>query len=287
MLHGWKVVVVLPAYRAGRTLRRTYDSIPVDVVDEIILVDDASDDDTLAIARELGMTVFVHTQNLGYGGNQKTCYSEALSSGADIVVMVHPDYQYEPRLITAMAAMVASGVYDVVLGSRILGSTALAGGMPPYKYFANRVLTLIQNLLLGSKLSEFHTGYRAFSRGALESLPLLANSDDFVFDNQVLAQAIALGMNIGEISCPTRYFPDASSINLSRSIRYGFGVLGVSLLYRLWKLGLASPRIFSRSPTLRLRPKHYARLGGDSPVEVEGSDRHGRSPESYRDEPAA
>jgi glycosyltransferase involved in cell wall biosynthesis len=270
MLHDQKVVVVLPAYRAGRTLRLTHEAIPRDVVDEVILVDDASDDDTVTVARQLGITVFVHKQNLGYGGNQKTCYAEALRAGADIVVMVHPDYQYEPRLITAMAAMIASRVYDVVLGSRILGGTARAGGMPPYKYIANRALTLVQNLLLGSKLSEFHTGYRAFSRNALESLPLLANSDDFVFDNEVLAQAIALGLRIGEMSCPTRYFPEASSIDLRRSITYGIGVVGVSIAYRLWKCGVASPRIFSRSPTLRLRPAHYVSVsdGTESRVGV-------------------
>jgi glycosyltransferase involved in cell wall biosynthesis len=266
MLHDQKVVVVLPAYRAGRTLRRTYEAIPRDVVDEVILVDDASDDDTIAVARELGITVFAHKENLGYGGNQKTCYAEALRSAADIVVMVHPDYQYEPRLITAMAAMIASTVYDVVLGSRILGSTALAGGMPRYKYIANRALTFIQNLLLGSKLSEFHTGYRAFSRAALESLPLLANSDDFVFDNEVLGQAVAFGLKIGEISCPTRYFPEASSINLRRSIAYGTGVLRVSIAYRLWKMRISHPRIFSRSPTLGLRPEHYTCVGDSSGV---------------------
>jgi glycosyltransferase involved in cell wall biosynthesis len=273
MLHDQKIVVVLPAYRAGRTLRLTHEAIPRDVVDEIILVDDASDDDTIGIARHLGITVFLHQRNLGYGGNQKTCYLEALRSGADIVVMVHPDYQYEPRLITAMAGMIASRVYDVVLGSRILGSTALAGGMPRYKYVANRALTFVQNLLLGSKLSEFHTGYRAFSRGALESLPLLANSDDFVFDNEVLGQAVAFGLRIGEISCPTRYFPEASSINLRRSITYGVGVLRVSIAYRLWRAGLASPRIFSRSPTLRLHPEHYTRVSDDSGGQGQPPDR--------------
>ena len=276
MLHDQKVVVVLPAYRAARTLQRTHDAIPADVVDEIILVDDASDDGTIAVARRLGITVFAHTQNLGYGGNQKTCYAEALRSGADIVVMLHPDYQYEPRLITAMAAMIASGVYDVVLGSRILGDTALAGGMPPYKYVANRILTLVQNLLLGSKLSEFHTGYRAFSRSALESLPLLANSDDFVFDNEVLAEAIALGLKIGEISCPTRYFPEASSINFRRAIKYGLGVIRVSISYRLWRCGVTRPRIFSRSPTLRLQPEHYARVSDGTYQDIEQSDRRDR-----------
>ena len=241
MVHDQKLVVVLPAYRAGRTLRRTYEAIPRDVVDEVILVDDASDDDTITVARQLGITVFEHKENLGYGGNQKTCYAEALRSGAEILVVVHPDYQYEPRLITAMAAMVASRVYDVVLGSRILDSTALVGGMPRYKYIANRALTFVQNLLLGSKLSAFHTGYRAFSRNALETLPLLANSDDFVFDNAVLAEAVALGLRIGEISCPTRYFTEASSINLRRSIKYGVGVVRVSIAYRLWKWASQAP----------------------------------------------
>ena len=267
MLHDQRVVVVLPAYRAGRTLRLTHEAIPRDVVDEVILVDDASDDDTITVARQLGITVFVHKQNLGYGGNQKTCYAEALRAGADIVVMVHPDYQYEPRLITAMAAMIASRVYDVVLGSRILGGTA-RWRHAPLQVHSQPSSHAVQNLLLGSKLSEFHTGYRAFSRNALESLPLLANSDDFVFDNKVLAQAIALGLRIGEMSCPTRYFPEASSIDLRRSITYGIGVVGVSIAYRLWKCGVASPRIFSRSPTLRLRPAHYVSVSDGSESRV-------------------
>jgi glycosyltransferase involved in cell wall biosynthesis len=283
MLHGQRVVAVLPAYRAGLTLRPTQAAIPKGVVDEIILVDDASDDDTIAVAQELGITVFLHKQNLGYGGNQKTCYAEALRAGADIVVMVHPDYQYEPRLITAMAAMIASGVYDLVLGSRILGGTALSGGMPAYKYAANRALTFVQNLFLRSKLSEFHTGYRAFSRGALEALPLLANSDDFVFDNEVLGQAVALGLRIGEISCPTRYFSEASSINLRRSIRYGLGVLRVSITYRFWKWGITHPRIFSRSPTLRLRPEHYTSVGGSSGAEFDPGTSSTRHAEQRRD----
>ncbi len=252
MLHQMKIVVVMPAYRAEATLDQTYRDIPHDVVDEILLVDDASTDHTLARARQLGMKAFVHCQNLGYGANQKTCYKEALAAGADVVVMLHPDYQYDPRLISAMAAMVTSRVYDVVLGSRILGEGALRGGMPLYKYIANRALTLVQNWLLGVKLSEYHTGYRAFSRQVLETLPLLANSDDFVFDNEMLTQAIAAGFRIGEISCPTKYFAEASSISFRRSVTYGFGVLRTSLLFRLARCKLIKPRIFSTSPTLRL-----------------------------------
>jgi glycosyltransferase involved in cell wall biosynthesis len=247
-----KVVVVLPAYRAERTLERTHAEIPKDVVDEVLLVDDGSDDGTARLSCRLGIRTLVHERNRGYGANQKTCYREALRLGADVVVMLHPDYQYEPRLITAMAAMVASGIYDVVLGSRILGSTARRGGMPLYKYVSNRALTAFQNLLLGSKLSEFHTGYRAFRRDVLLGLPLLANSDDFLFDNQMLAQAVAAGFRVGEISCPTRYLPEASSIGFARSVRYGLGVVATSAVYRLWRLGLARPRIFAEAPELRL-----------------------------------
>ena len=252
MLHGNRIVVVMPAYRAGKTLEACHAAIPHDVVDEVLLVDDASDDDTLGVAERLGITAHRHPENRGYGGNQKTCYRLALEADADIVVMLHPDYQYEPRLITAMAAMIASGVYDAVIGSRILGNTALAGGMPLYKYVANRGLTLMQNLVAGCKLSEFHTGYRAFSRQVLESLPLRANSDDFVFDNQMLMQVLAGGFAIGEISCPTRYFADASEINLRRSIVYGLGVLATTVQYRAWRWRLAQPRIFSLDPDLRL-----------------------------------
>jgi glycosyltransferase involved in cell wall biosynthesis len=252
MLHQKKVVVVLPAYKAARTLERTYAEIPRDIVDEIVLVDDASTDQTSELARQLGMHVFVHQRNLGYGANQKTCYRQALVLGAEIVVMLHPDYQYDPRLISAMAGMVASGVYDVVLGSRILGGTALRGGMPFYKYVANRVLTLVQNLLLGAKLSEYHTGYRAFSRKVLTTLPLLANSDDFLFDNQMLTQALALGFHVGEVSCPTRYFTDASSINFRRSVVYGLGVLQTSLAYRLWKWKLLKSPLFSTAAEWQL-----------------------------------
>jgi len=252
MLHGKKVVVVLPAYRAAATLERTFAAIPHDVVDEVLLVDDASPDETATLARSLGIATFEHARNRGYGANQKTCYREALRAGADIVVMVHPDYQYDPRLVTPMAGMLASGVYDVVIGSRILGNTARQGGMPLYKYVSNRFLTLVQNLLLGTKLSEFHTGFRAFARPVLEALPLLANSDDFVFDNQMLVQIVAGGFRIGEISCPTRYFPEASSINFRRSVIYGLGVLWTSLQYRLWRWGLARPRGLSDDPTQRL-----------------------------------
>jgi glycosyltransferase involved in cell wall biosynthesis len=231
MIGGRRVAVVLPAFRAGKTLERTVAEIPREVVDEVLLVDDASDDDTVEVGRRLGLRTFVHPRNLGYGGNQKTCYREALKLGADIVVMLHPDYQYSPRLVGAMAHMVASGHYDVVLGSRILAQSARDGGMPLYKYVANRFLTLAQNWLMRQKLSEYHTGYRAFSRKVLESLPLEANSDDFVFDNQMLCQAIDAGFRVGEVSCPTRYFPEASSINFRRSVVYGLGVLGCALKY--------------------------------------------------------
>jgi glycosyltransferase involved in cell wall biosynthesis len=252
MLHGKKIVVVMPAYHAERTLEECFRAIPRDIVDLVLLVDDASDDATIAVARRLGIVTHRHPENLGYGANQKTCYAEALAEGADIVVMLHPDYQYEPRLITAMAAMVASDVYDVVIGSRILGNTAIAGGMPRYKYVANRILTALQNLIVGSKLSEFHSGYRAFSRRVLETLPLAANSADFIFDNQMLIQALAFGMRIGEISCPTRYFEDASEISFGRAAVYGLGVLWTSVQYRLWRWRLIEPRLFSSRPELRL-----------------------------------
>ena len=252
MLQQKKIAVVMPAYRAEKTLEDCYRAIPHDVVDTVQLVDDASDDATLAVAERLGIRAHRHPQNRGYGGNQKTCYTLALADGADIVVMLHPDYQYDPRLIPAMAGMIASGVYDVVLGSRILGKTALSGGMPLYKYVSNRLLTFVQNLLLGTKLSEFHTGYRAFSRRVLETLPLAANSDDFVFDNQMLVQAVAFGMRIGEVSCPTRYFPEASQISFRRSVRYGLGVLYTSAVFRLWKWKLARPAFLSTSSELRL-----------------------------------
>ncbi len=246
MIDGKRVIVVLPAYNAGKTLERTIAEIPPGIVDECLVVDDASRDDTVSQARRLGIPCIVHSQNRGYGGNQKTCYTEALRRGADIVIMLHPDYQYSPRLIGAMAWQVASGEYDIVLGSRILGTGALKGGMPLYKYVANRFLTAVENILLGIKLSEFHTGYRAFSRRVLETLPLNENSDDFVFDNQVLAQAVAFGFPIGEISCPTKYFPEASSINFRRSVTYGFGVLGTVLRYRLHRWGVLRSRLFGR-----------------------------------------
>ncbi len=238
MINGKTVIVVLPAYNAAKTLERTISDVPPGIVDEFLLVDDASRDDTVERARRLGIPSIVHSQNQGYGGNQKTCYTEALRRGADVVVMLHPDYQYSPKLIGSMAWQVASGEYDVVLGSRVLGAGALKGGMPLYKYVANRFLTAVENILLGIKLSEFHTGYRAFSRRVLETLPLHENSDDFVFDNQILAQAVAFGFAIGEISCPTRYFPEASSINFRRSVTYGLGVLGTAFRFRLhrWRL---------------------------------------------------
>jgi glycosyltransferase involved in cell wall biosynthesis len=244
MLAGQKIAVVLPAYNAAATLKRTFDEVPRDIVDIVILTDDASRDDTAALSERLGIQTLKHAKNLGYGANQKTCYAEALAQGADIVVMLHPDYQYSPRLVTAMASMIASGHYDVVLGSRILGRGALKGGMPLYKYIANRGLTFIENLALGLKLSEYHTGFRGWSRKVLETLPLGRCSDDFVFDNQMLAQAAFAGFEIGEISCPTRYFDEASSINFRRSVTYGFGVLQTAMLYRLARWGLHTSPLF-------------------------------------------
>ena len=238
MLNGMKVVVVMPAYNARKTLEATYRDLPHDIVDTVLLTDDASTDATVALARELGIRTLIHAKNRGYGGNQKTCYGEALATGADIVVMVHPDYQYSPKLVTAMAGMIASGHYDLVLASRILGGRARKGGMPAYKYVANRVLTLIQNLAWGAKLSEYHTGFRAYSRRLLESIPFEANSEDFIFDNQIIGQAIYFGFSVGEISCPTRYFPEASSIAVWRSVRYGFGVLRTTAALLLQRFGL-------------------------------------------------
>ncbi len=237
MINGKRIVVVLPAYNAAKTLEMTVREIP-DVVDECILVDDNSRDETAEVARRLGLIVEVHPKNRGYGGNQKTCYAKALEHGADVVVMLHPDYQYTPLLVTPMATMIAYGVYDIALGSRILGGGALRGGMPMYKYVANRFLTAFQNLMMGAKLSEYHTGFRAFSKEVLQSLPLEKDSDDFVFDNQFLAQAVYNGARIGEISCPTKYFAEASSINFRRSSIYGLGVLKTSFEFRLAKLGL-------------------------------------------------
>jgi len=244
MIENRKVCVVLPAYNAGRTLEMTFREISFDVVDDVILVDDASTDDTLEVARKLGIFAAAHRTNKGYGGNQKTCYRIALERGADIVIMLHPDYQYSPKLLLTMASMLCSGLFDVVLGSRILGTSALAGGMPLYKYMANRALTLIQNILVGCKLSEYHTGYRGFTRSVIESLPLNRNSDDFVFDNQMLSQALYKRFRVGEISSPARYFPEASSINFRRSVTYGLGVLKTSISFRLARLGFDRGTIF-------------------------------------------
>jgi glycosyltransferase involved in cell wall biosynthesis len=257
MYRGKKVVVVMPAYNAGRTLRQTYAEVrEQDLVDTIILVDDRSRDDTVAVAQTLaGVQVHVHEINRGYGGNQKTCYRLALEAGADIVVMLHPDYQYTPKLLPAMVSMIGNGLHPCVLGSRILGGYALKGGMPLWKYISNRALTLVENVLLGAKLSEYHTGYRAFSREILETLHLADNSDDFVFDNQMLAQILWHGFTIGEVSCPTKYFPEASSINLRRSIKYGFGCLGTGLKYRLAKMGWATSKHFSRGEINRASGK--------------------------------
>jgi glycosyltransferase involved in cell wall biosynthesis len=247
VISGLRVIVVMPAYNAARTVERTVAEIDRSIADDIVLVDDQSKDETVRVAQALGLHVVVHPRNRGYGGNQKTCYGEALKRGADIVVMLHPDYQYSPRLLPAMAGMIASGHFDAVLGSRILGVGALAGGMPIWKYVANRFLTAGENLLLGYKLAEYHTGYRAFSRKLLETLPLEENSDDFVFDNQMLAQAIWFGFHIGEISCPARYFPEASSIDFRRSVRYGFGVLGTALEFRAARMRLIKSARFAEN----------------------------------------
>ena len=245
MLLGQKLVVILPAYNAEKTLARTYAEIPMDIVDEVVLVDDHSTDRTAEVGRELGIRhVLVHPQNRGYGGNQKTCYNKALELGADLVIMLHPDYQYTPRLIESMAYLAAHKVYPVVIGSRILGKGALRGGMPLYKYVFNRMLTLTQNLLMGQKLSEYHTGYRLFTAEVLRNIPFEKNSDDFVFDNEMLAQVCYWGYEVGEVSCPTRYFDEASSINFRRSTVYGLGVLRVALMYRLQKWGLLRSPIF-------------------------------------------
>jgi glycosyltransferase involved in cell wall biosynthesis len=246
------------------TLERTVADIPRELVDEILLVDDGSTDETVALAKELGLTVFAHERNFGYGRNQKTCYREALRHGADIVIMVHSDYQYSPKLIVPMAGMIAYGEYDAVIGSRIIGNGALRGGMPLYKYVANRFLTLFQNILMGCKLSEYHTGFRAFSRELIEALPLNENSDDFVFDNQMLAQIVYFGYRLGEISCPTRYFPEASSINFRRSVRYGFGVLATSLQFRLHRMRLTRPRIF-RTRGQKLLSNYYKEIEAQRP----------------------
>ena len=244
MINGKRVAVVMPAYNAERTLASTVAELP-QIVDERILVDDCSSDETVRLAHQLGLKVFVHDRNYGYGRNQQTCYREALACGADIVIMVHPDYQYTPLLVTAVASMIAYGLYDVVLGSRILGGGALKGGMPLHKYVANRLLTAWQNLFFRAKLSEYHTGYRAFSSKVLTELPLMENSDDFVFDNQMLAQCVCFGYRIGEVSCPTKYFAEASSINFRRGVVYAFGVLVTTLQFVLQKLGIAHFAIFS------------------------------------------
>ncbi|MDC0068923.1 glycosyltransferase family 2 protein [Gammaproteobacteria bacterium] len=243
MICDKKVVVVMPAYNAGKTLRQTFELVPGGIVDDIILVDDASTDNTVEVAESLSIEhILVHDENLGYGGNQKTCYASAVGLDADIVIMVHPDYQYTPKLIRAMASLIADDVFDCVLGSRILGVGALAGGMPIYKYIANRILTFFQNLMVSYKLAEYHTGYRAFSREVLTTLPLSANSDDFIFDNQMLLQVISHGFSVGEITCPTRYAPEASSIGGIKAIRYGLGVVFESIVYRLDKMGLVESR---------------------------------------------
>lgn len=244
MLNNKKIVVVLPAYNAEKTLKTTYDDIPKDIVDEIVMVDDYSRDRTVEVARSLGVRVFVHDKNMGYGANQKTCYKEALSLGADVIIMLHPDYQYPPKLITAMAAPIAAGVFDIMLGSRILCNNAVKGGMPLYKYFANRILTLVENAILGCKLSEYHTGYRAFSKEVLRSLPILENSDDFIFDNEMLAQALYFGYNVGELSAPSQYTKDSSSINFRRSVVYGISVLITAFKYFLQKHSMAKFHIF-------------------------------------------
>ncbi len=247
MLHNKKIVVVLPAYNAAKTLEKTYHEIPFDIVDDIVLVDDNSPDDTIRVAENLGIKhIIKHQKNRGYGGNQKTCYAHALSLGADVIIMLHPDYQYTPMLIPAMASIIAQDLYPVVLGSRILGKGALKGGMPMYKYIANRFLTLFQNILIGEKLSEYHTGYRAFSKEVIMALHLEANSDDFVFDNQMLSQIVYAGFSIGEVTCPTKYFAEASSINFKRSSIYGLGVLWVSLKHFLQRIGIAQFDMYKR-----------------------------------------
>jgi len=246
MYEGNKVVVVMPAYNAEKTLRKTFEEIPFNIVDEIILVDDASNDNTVKIAKELGIHYIIqHQKNLGYGGNQKTCYNKALELNADIIIMLHPDYQYTPKLIPAMVSLISSGLYPVVFGSRILGNSALKGNMPLYKYFFNRVLTFLQNLIMGKKLSEYHTGYRAYHKNVLLNIKYNKNSNDFVFDNQIIAQIFYAGYDIAEITCPTKYFDEASSINFIRSIKYGIGCMLTAIQYRLQKWKLAKFKIFS------------------------------------------
>jgi glycosyltransferase involved in cell wall biosynthesis len=260
VLNGKRIIVVMPAYNAARTLHRTLEEVPREFVDDILVVDDGSSDETVGVSLDLGLTTFVHHKNMGYGRNQKTCYREALKRGADIIVMLHPDYQYSPRLIVPLSGMIAFGEYDVALGSRILGKRARQGAMPRYKYIANRVLTAIQNVFLGQKLSEYHTGFRAFSNTVLRNLPFEENSDDFVFDNQMLAQVTYFGYRIGEVSCPTRYFPEASSINFPRSVKYGFGVLRTCLEFRLQKMRVGRSRIFSEANRKRVE-QYYEQVG--------------------------
>ncbi len=245
MINNKKLVVVLPAYNAGLTLEKTYSEIPFEIVDEVVLVDDASKDDTVSVAKKIGIKhIISHEKNKGYGGNQKTCYDKALSLNADIVIMLHPDYQYTPLLISSMAHLIAKDLYPVVFGSRILGKGALKGGMPMYKYIFNRCLTLSQNILIGQKLSEYHTGYRAFSKEVLQKVSYHKNSNDFVFDNQMISQIFMAGFEIAEITCPTKYFPEASSINFSRSMKYGLGVLGVSFTHFFNRIGMAKSDIY-------------------------------------------
>ncbi len=258
MINGKRIAVVMPAYNAEKTLEQTLSELP-ETVDVRLLTDDHSSDKTAEVANRLGVLTFVHDRNYGYGRNQQTCYREALKTGADIVVMVHPDYQYTPRLVTAMSSMIAYDVYDIVLGSRIIGGGALPGGMPLYKYIFNRFLTAFENIFLGVKLSEYHTGYRAFSRRVLETLPLEQNSDDFVFDNEMLAQAVMFNFRIGEVSCPTKYFKEASSINFRRSVRYGLGVLGVTMKFFFHKLGIVKSRLFEPAPPDK-KSNYYMRL---------------------------
>ncbi|MDD5476594.1 MAG: glycosyltransferase family 2 protein [Candidatus Omnitrophica bacterium] len=246
MIENKKVVVVMPAFNAARTLENTYRQIPKGIIDDVLLVDDQSHDDTVAIAKKLGLKVFVHEKNSGYGANQKTCYREALKMGADIVIMLHPDYQYPPKLINAMAALVSSDMFDIVLGSRILGGAALSGGMPLYKYISNRVLTFMENILLGQKLSEYHTGYRAFSRQVLLELPLLEDSDDFIFDNQIIAQGVYFGFRIGEITAPSVYTHESSSITFKRSVIYGLGVIFTAIKFKLQVSALGNFKIFNK-----------------------------------------
>ena len=247
MLEGKRVVVIMPAYNAEKTIKKTYDEIPKEIVDEVIVTDDHSRDKTVEIAKKIGLEVYVHEKNKGYGANQKTCYKKALEKNADIVIMLHPDYQYPPRLITAMAGLIASGMFDVVLGSRVLGGMALKGGMPLYKYVANRILTLVENVLLGQKISEYHTGYRAFSKEVLSKLPILENSDDFLFDNQMLAQVVYFGFKIGEITSPSQYTKESSSIGFKRSVVYGLGVLLTAMNFVLQKLKISKFSIFDQN----------------------------------------